>query len=102
VVAVYTKHERLPFSCNHQFLPWLLSLFDIRQFSDVMDFEVAPFFFAIFTFVVVHSFVKLASTCVIEDERRVVHFALEESFSFSNSRKVLNPSNYANYSVDFS
>ena len=62
MVAVYTKHERLPFSCNHQFLPWLLSLFDIRQFSDVMDFEVAPFFFAVFTFVGVHSFGKFAST----------------------------------------
>ena len=81
-MAVYTKHERLPFSCHHQFLPWLLSLLDIRQFSDVMDLEVAPFFFAVFTCVGVHSFGKFASTCVLADERRVVHCAIEDRFAF--------------------
>ncbi len=35
-----TQHEGLSPACNHVFLPWLLPLLDVRQFSYMVVMEV--------------------------------------------------------------
>src|SRR5438874_2155560 len=81
-MAVYAQHKCLAFSCDHQLFPWLLPFFDVRQFSDVMYLEVSAFPFTVLTFVGVQSLQKFASACVLKGERGIIHFGVEDGFSF--------------------
>ena len=81
-MAVYAEHQCFAFSCYHQFFPGLRTFLDIRQFSYVMDFEVSPFPFAVFTCVGAHSSQKFASACVLKGEWGIIHLGIEDGFSF--------------------
>src|SRR2546427_4751970 len=82
VMAVYAEYKRCALSCYHQFLPWLLPFFHVRQVSNVMVLKVTSFCSAIFTFVRVHSFQKFASACVLEDEWRSIDIPVWDHFPF--------------------
>jgi hypothetical protein len=50
-MAFNTDNQCFPSALNHLFLPRFFAIFDVREFSNVVDFEVALFFAAILALV---------------------------------------------------
>jgi hypothetical protein len=48
-MTVHTQHQDFSIPRHHEFLPGFFTLFDILQFTDMMDFKVAFRCIAVFT-----------------------------------------------------